>query len=177
MIRFFALFFCATALAAAPASARLWKPTPLQQAQDYVAISHNKGSDGRVLLNWMASTTTTTPTMKDVLDKYVVINLIHTTASVGGAPPEWIEPEGIQVTDGSGTPLKEVSGGDIPPSLVGLIAASQAGLAQVTQGKGKIHWMVFQAGAINACTNGRLSVTYAGETYTFDTPLPGCGKT
>ena len=175
MIRISVLALCA-ALATTGAHARIWKPTPLQEAQDYATITHIKGSDGRVVLNWFASTTTTTATMKDLLDKYVVINIVHTAPSIGGAPPEWIEVEGVQVKDAAGTDLKEIIGGDIPPALVGMIAGIQAQAAQATQGKAKIHWMVFQAGAVNACTKGQLNVTYAGETYSFDTPMPGCTK-
>jgi hypothetical protein len=176
MIRFFLFAIFAAALSATPVAARLWKPTPLQQAQDYAGINHNKDANGRVNLFWMASSTAATPTMKQLLDKYVVLNISHTTQGPGGGPPVWNDVEGVQVTDGGGQPLKEVIGSDIPPTLVGIIAQSQAGLAQATLGKGKIRWMVFESGTVNACAGGRLSVTYDGETYTFDTPMPGCPK-
>jgi len=34
-------------------------------------------------------------------------------------------------------------------------------------------WFVFAGGAVHACEAG-LSVAYDGETYTYETPIPGC---
>ena len=48
-------------LSAMPAAARLWKPTPQQAAIDYTVISHNKGADGRVIVQWVATTAMTVP--------------------------------------------------------------------------------------------------------------------
>jgi len=33
---------------------------------------------------------------------------------------------------------------------------------------------VFESGAIDSCKKGQLAVPLAGETYTWDTPFPGC---
>jgi len=35
-------------------------------------------------------------------------------------------------------------------------------------------WFVFEGGAVHACETGGLSVAYDGETYTYETPIPGC---
>ena len=86
----------------------------------------------------------------------------------------WDDIEGVQATDASGQPLKELIDDAIPPGLVGLIATSQASLRQSTQGQGKIRWSVYEAGSVNACRPGKLSVAYDGETYVFETPMPGC---
>jgi hypothetical protein len=40
-------------------------------------------------------------------------------------------------------------------------------------GKG-MRMFVFEGGAIDACKKGQLSVPLASETYTWDTPFPGC---
>jgi hypothetical protein len=161
---------------AAPASARLWKPTPPQIAQDYATINHNKGAEGRVIVTWMSSPGATVPTMKQLLDKYVVISILHTRQGLGGGAVTWDDIEGVQVTDGNGQPLKEVTEDAMPPTFVGMIAGADAGLRQSTQGKGKMRWSIYEAGAVGACQPGKLVVIYDGESYSFDTPMPGCVK-
>ena len=168
-------FGVALLAAAAPAGARLWKPTPVQMAQDYATISHNKGAEGRVVVSWVAASLMTAPTMQQLLDKYVVVSIAHTRQGVGGTTT-WDDVEGVQVTDGSGQPLKEVTGDAIPPSLVGFTATVDASLRQSSQARGKLHWGIYETGAINACQKGKLVVSYDGESYSFDTPMPGCVK-
>ena len=160
---------------AAPADARMWKPTPQQIALDYTIINHNKGADGRVILQWLASSSISAPILQQLLDKYVLVSIVHTRQAPGGLTV-YDDVEGMQVTDGSGQALKPVPDDSIPPSLVGLIASSDAALRQNTQGKGKSHWSVFEAGNVRACAPGKLQVTYEGETYSWDTPMPGCAK-
>ena len=158
-----------------PASARLWKPMPDQLALDYATINHNKGADGRVILGWMASPLMPSPSVKQLLDKYVVISIVHTRQAPGG-PLTWDNIQGVQVSDGNGQALKEVSGDAMPPALVGLIATSDASMRQSTQGRGKVYWSVWETGSVNACQRGKLVVTYDGESYSYDTPMPGCAK-
>ena len=158
-----------------PAAARLWKPTPDQVATDYVSITHIKGTEGRVILSWVSAQVIPSPGLKQILEKYVVISIVHTRPGVGGATT-WDEVQGVQVTDGSGQPLKEVTKEAMPPMLVGLIATSDASMRQSTQGNGRIYWGVWEAGPIAACQKGKLVVNYDGEAYSFDTPLPGCAK-
>ena len=158
-----------------PAWARLWKPTPAQLALDYVTINHNKGADGHVVIGWMASPTMSSPTMKPLLDKYVVIFITHTRPTPAG-PVSYDDVQGVRVTDGSGQPLKEVPGDAVPPSLVGITASANASIRQSSQGAGKMYWGIYETGSVNACQSGKLLVNYDGETYNFDTPLPGCEK-
>ena len=158
-----------------PATARLWKPSPDQLAADYVTITHNKGTEGRVIVTWMASPVIPSPAMKPILDKYIVLSIVHTRQAVGG-PVTWDEIQGVQVSDGNGQTLKEVSADAMPPTLVGMIAASDATLRQNTLGIGKVYWGVWESGPIGSCQKGKLVVTYDGEAYSFDTPLPGCPK-
>jgi hypothetical protein len=163
------------ALLATPATARLWKPTQEQLTADYVAINHNKGTDGRVLLTWMTSLMVPSVPLKQLLDKYVVVSIMR-TRQVPGGPVTWDDVQGVQLSDGNGQPLKEVQPDAIPPLLVGLIAASDANIRQNSLGKGKVTWSVWESGSIAACQKGRLVVNYDGEAYSFDTPLPGCPK-
>ena len=169
-----AIGFVALALAV-PAAARMWKPTPAQTAADYTLINHNKGTEGRVTLQWLASTTMSTPVMAQLLDKYVVISIAHVRTVPGGAS-SWDDVQGVQVLDASGKALTEIPQDSYPPSLVGLFATTDAIVRQNTQGKGKTHWGVYEPGSVHACAPGKLQVVYDGETYTWDTPLPGCPK-
>ena len=160
---------------AAPVEARMWKPTPAQIASDYTLITHNKGADGRVTLQWLASTTMNTPVMQQLLDKYVVISIAHTRTLPGGGS-SWDDVQGVQVLDGDGKPLTEILPDAYAPALVGLFATTDAIVRQSTQGRGKARWGVYEPGTAHACAPGKLQVVYDGETYTWDTPLPGCPK-
>ena len=165
----------AAALLAPAAQARLWKPTPEQLGADYVSLVHIKGTDGRVAINWLASSVIPSPALKQILEKYVVLSIVRTRPATGGGAT-WDEVQGVQVSDGNGQPLKEVPADSRPPTLVGVIATSEAALRQSTQGQGKIYWGIWEAGSVSACQKGKLVVNYEGEAYSFDTPLPGCAK-
>jgi len=166
----------AACVAAGPSQARLWKPTPQQLAVDYLTLVHNRdGTQGRVTVSWVASPAINGAMLQQVLDKYVVISVVHAYTEPDGST-NWDEIAGVQVTDGANRPLKEVAPDAIPPVLAGFTASASASVRQSTQGKGKIHWAVYEAGSITACQPGKLLVTYDGETYSFDTPIPGCEK-
>jgi hypothetical protein len=66
-------------------------------------------------------------------------------------------------------------GDAIPPAVVGTVTMleSMFGRSFGQFGKG-FHWFVFDAGTVNACKNGGLSVPFADEIYTYQTPFPGC---
>jgi hypothetical protein len=158
---------------AAPASARLWKPSPQQQVVDYLTITHNRAADNVVMV-WMASPLVAAPTVKPVLDKYVVLSVAHNRRGADGVTV-WDDVQGVRLSDAAGQDLKEVPSDQIPPLLVGMIASANATMQQSTQGKGKVYWSVWEAGAVNACQRGKLVVSYDGENYSYDTPVPGCG--
>ena len=82
-----------------PAAARLWKPTPEQTAMDYATITHNKGAEGQVVIAWLASPVAALPTVKQLLDKYVVISIAHTRQTPGGITT-WDDILGVQVNGG-----------------------------------------------------------------------------
>ena len=156
---------------AMPVSARLWKPTQQQQIADYLSISHNKG-DGGVVMVWMASPLVA-GAAKPLMDKYVVLSVIRTRRGPDGATM-WDDVQGVQVSDGNGNALKEVPSDQTPPLLVGMIASAEATMRQSSQGKGKVYWGVYEAGSVNACQRSKLVVNFEGESYSYDTPLPGC---
>ncbi len=158
------------AIIAAPAGARLWKPTPAELASDYTQIFHSRG-DARVSIQWIPGAVGT-GVLRQLLDEYVVISITHIMHP--GGSPEWLDVDGVQVTDASGQPLKEIAPDAIDPFLVRFISAIQGTLRQGTQGRGKMKFLVFEPGPVQACAKGGLVVIYEGEHYTFDTPIPGC---
>lgn len=154
-----------------PASARLWKPTLPQQIADYLSITHNKG-DGNVVIVWMAPPLVA-GAAKPVMEKYVVLSIVRTRRGADGTTV-WDDVQGVQVNDGAGNALKEIPADVMPPILVGMIATSEATIRQSSQGRSKVFWGVYEAGNVNACQRGKLNVVFEGETYNFDTPVPGC---
>ena len=168
-----ALAFVLLLLAAAtPASARLWKPTPQQQVIDYLTITHNKAGEN-IALVWMASLLVPSPAVKPLLDKYIILSIAHTRRAADGTT-SWDDVQGVQLSNGAGDALTEVTPDKIPPLLVGMIASSDATMRQSSQGKSKVYWSVWEAGSVNACQRGKLVVNYGGESYSYDTPIPGC---
>ena len=160
--------------AAEPAAARLWKPTLQQQAGDYLTITHNVAGESTVIV-WMAPPLVAPPSVKPLLEKYVVLSIAHTRRGPDGLT-SWDDIQGVQLSDGNGENLKQVPMDAIPPTLVGLMAASDASVRQNSLGKAKVAWSIWEPGSISACQKGKLVVTYDGEAYSFDTPLPGCPK-
>jgi hypothetical protein len=165
----------AACLAAGPSQARLWKPTPVQLAVDYLTLVHNKGSEGRVTVSWVAAPAANGVVFQQLMEKYVLISIVHARTQPDGST-SWDDIQGVQVSDGNGQALKEVPPDEAAPALAGFIASASAALRQGTQGKGKVRWSIYEAGSVSACQRGRLLVTYDGETYSFDTPIPGCDK-
>jgi hypothetical protein len=159
-----------------PAAARLWNPTPVEMAQDYSSIVHNKGpAGGRVLIQWLSAPGFPAGAMQATFDKYVVIIVGHTTTSPAGTM-EHHEIGAVEVTGLSGEALKEIPPNDIPPGIVGMLAGLEATMRQSSQGRGKMKSLVFVGTTVRACEKDGLAVTYAGERYVFETPMPGCVK-
>jgi hypothetical protein len=111
---------------------------------------------------------------REALDEYVVIGLIHGHAAPDGTitfDPA-VAPE---VSDGNGLALKLVGSDNMPSALVATLTRIQTGFAQYFGALGQgTHWFVFEGGSVHACGKGGMSVLFADEKYTYDTPIPGC---
>jgi hypothetical protein len=157
------------------ADARQWNPTPQALAQDYLQILHMKPGGEVVMVQWFAPPMVAAqPEAAELLDKYVLIAVVHARLGPGGTmlfddiPP-------LKATDGDGTPLKLLTGGDIPKNVAQGVQALNGMLKQSIGAMGQgMKFFVFEPGAVKACGKGKLSIPYAGETYTYDTPIPGC---
>ena len=63
----------------------------------------------------------------------------------------------------------------MPPAMVGVLATMQSTFARALGPFGQgVHWYAFDSGSVRACEKGGISVQFAGEKYTYDTPVPGC---
>jgi hypothetical protein len=64
---------------------------------------------------------------------------------------------------------------DLPPATAGAVAVVEGMFRQALGAAGKgMKMFVFDAGDVAACKKGGLAVALADETYTWQTPIPGC---
>ncbi len=132
-----------------PASARQWRATPDAVARDYATITDTRPNGELIMLMWIV------PRM--VLPNSPIDNL--------------------EVRDQGGKALTPVAKADLPPTNTAMLAALEAMFRQSIGAMGKgMKMFVFESGSIDACRKGQLSVPLASETYTWDTPFPGCDQ-
>jgi hypothetical protein len=164
--------------AVSPAQSRIWSRNPTNLAQDYLVINDNRGHGELVMLIWIAS-----PMMpnepanqmaRELLDKYVVVGVVHAHSSKEGIFT-FDQVADIQVDNEDNQPLNLLDTNTTPPAIVGALATLQSvfGRALGPMGQG-VHWFAFDSGSVRACTKGGVSVSFADEKYTYDTPVPGC---
>jgi hypothetical protein len=170
--RRFLLAAIAMLCAALPTESRTWSHNPIALAQDYLFIIDNRANRETVMIFWLAPALVPNPS--SLFKKYVIIGVAHFTGSSDGMFN--FEQVATPVAeDGNGQPLNYVDEDAQPPSVVGALAAVQSvftrGLGAI--GKG-VHWFAFDSGAVNACEKGALFVEFAGEKYSYITPIPGC---
>lgn len=160
------------------ASSRPWKPTPTQIAADYASITHLRGNGDFVTIGWWASPTARPGTqLVAILEKYVLISVIHSHQNFNqpAAGIQFDDIKTLEARDESGKALTPVPRDALPPASIGLLATFEAGYRQGLGPRGNgIRFFVFDAGAVRACERGGISVPFDDETYTWETPFPGC---
>jgi len=159
-------------------SSRLWKATPSQIAGDYASIFHNRGSGDFVTIAWLAPPTTTASSqVVAMLEKYVLIAVVHSRTNLNqpAAGIAFDDIKTLEARDESGNLLTPVSENELPVASLGLLAGYEAGYRRGFGPRGNgMKFFLFDAGTIRACDKGRISVPFDGETYTWETPFPGC---
>jgi hypothetical protein len=163
-------------LAALPAQARSWKPQGSVLAQDYSVITDNRPNHELVQVFWMTwpMTASSSQTMRQLLDHYIILGLSHGQLDPGGKMI-FEKTESAQATSLDGTALKSIAVDSYPPAVAGAVSAMGSFMRQSMGAMGEgMTFMVFESGNVRACEKGQLSVRYAGETYIYDTPIPGC---
>jgi len=105
---------------------------------------------------------------------YVVIGVAHAHTAKDGTI-SFDRTTTLDAANAEGNKLTLLDASTMPPTFVGAMATMQSvfnrALGQFGQG---VQWFAFDGSPMQACTKGRLSIPFAGEKYTFDTPVPGC---
>jgi hypothetical protein len=165
-------------LTVAPTQSRTWSRNPVNLAQDYSIINDNRGNGEIVLIIWLAppmiSKGPSSQAAGEMLDKFIVLGVVHAhTSNDGTMTFDRISTLGAQ--DKTGQPLNALNVNTMPPTVVGALATIQSlfGRSLGPLGQG-VQWFAFDSGTVHACTKGGMSVPFAGETYTYDMPIPGC---
>ena len=177
---FLVVVFTISALVAvsAPAQARAWKPQGAALAQDYAVITDVRPDHDIVMVFWfaapLAAAAPNGASLNAMLDKYVIIGAVHGHVGTGGAMT--FDPiDTLQAQDADKNPLALLEGDKIPPDVASSISFLGAMMRQSIGAMGQgMHFFVFNSGDVRACTKGQLAIPFAGETYTYDTPFPGC---
>ena len=165
---------------AAALQSRPW-PRNAPNPADYLIINDNRGNGDIVLVFWLASplipVSATQQAARDLLDKYVVIGVVHAHASKDAtftfdraATPE--------VTGAKNERLQLLDLDAMSPAIVGALATVKMAFSHSLGEFGKgIQWFVFASGSVNPCSNGGMAVQFEKEKYTYVTPVPGCPTT
>lgn len=161
---------------AVPATARPWKPRGEILAQEYSVITDTRPSHDLVEIFWMTwpMSSNRSPTIQQLLDKYIIVGVTHGQLDPGGKMI-FNKEESVQAMDLAGTQLKALDENSYPPAVAGAVVTLAGFMRQSLGAMGEgMKFMVFEGASVRACEKGRLSVIFAGETYTYDTPIPGC---
>jgi hypothetical protein len=111
---------------------------------------------------------------REILEKYIILGVVHAHSAKDGTMT-FDQIATLQVDDGKGRPLNALDVNTMPPTVVGALAILQSVFARSLGALGKgVHWFAFDSGTVHACSGGGMSVPFAGVTYTYDTPIPGC---
>jgi hypothetical protein len=170
------MVFCITF---SSASSRPWKPTPSQIAGEYAQINHTKSNTDVVNIRWWASPTVAPGTpLAGILEKYIVVSVIHFHINQPGGRISFDDTDTLEALDGDDKPLAIVPRNELPPAAIGILSTFEASFRQSLGPVGAgTKFFTFDAGAIRACEKGGISIPFAGETYTWETPFPGCTTT
>jgi hypothetical protein len=172
--------FAVFVLTAPSLQSRPW-PRNAPNAADYLIINDNRGSGDIVLVFWLASplipASATQQAARDLLDKYVVIGVVHAHASKEGVFA--FDRAGVpEVTGSRNEQLQLLDMDTMSPAIVGALATVKATFSRSLGEFGKgIQWFVFASGSVNPCTKGGMAVQFENEKYTYVSPVPGCPTT
>jgi len=160
------------------ANARPWKTTPTKRAQDYLSIQDVRANNEIVLTMWIApeyfAPEQRSELVKNLFSTYTVIVFAHVQILPTG---EWkyTDPTNASIRHRNDAARQPLDKDTLSPALIGFLTIFEKTLSQGLGKLGanmKLH--VFDGAGIESCGNGVLWVDYAGENYSFKTPIPGC---
>jgi hypothetical protein len=168
-------------LAGGSADARQWNPDVHASALDYAQIFHARPTGEIVLLWWVVPEifmpNANNQSLLNVLSRYVVVGVAQGRPGANGAVAFEKVPA-LQITDAASRTYSPLPDNMLPADVAQAIGslrglASQSPIGPIAQG---MRWLVYQVDTIHSCMPGKMSVPLGGETYTYDTPIPGCVK-
>jgi hypothetical protein len=169
-------------IAVSAASSRNWKATPDAIARDYATINDARPGGELILLMWFVPTMVRTDmsgaaNLMATLQKYVVVMAVHGRLDKASGTFSFDDIDTLQARDQTGRPLNLLAGSAMPPAPTAVLAAVESMFRQSLGAMGKgMKMFVFEAGDVDSCKKGGMSIPFAGETYTWDTPFPSCPK-
>jgi hypothetical protein len=167
-------------VAASTASSRIWKATPDAIARDYATINDTRPGGELVLLMWFVPTMVRSdmsgaPNLIAMLQKYVVVMAVHGHLDKASGTLSFDDIDTLEAKDQAGKPLNLLVRSVMPPAPTAVLAAVETLFRQSLGAMGKgMKMFVFDAADVDSCKKGEMSIPFAGETYTWDTPIPGC---
>ena len=176
-----AALLCAITVAlVSPAEPRQWSPDTRGASLDYTQIVHAKATGEIVLVWWVVPETfpndANSKVLKDVLGRYVIIGVAHGRNGPAGAVALDPVPD-LKIADQNSRQLSPFAANTTPPEVTQALTTLQALARQSLGPLGTgMRWFAFEGSTIHSCTAGKISVPFGGETYTYDTPIPGCAK-
>jgi len=168
------------ALGASPALSRQWKVTPEALARDYGVITDQRPDGELVMAMWFVpqmvpANSTGADIATAMLQKYVIVTVAHGRIQRASGTISFENVDALTARNQSGKPLTLVARDSLPPTNVAMLSALESFMRQTLGAMGNgMKMFVFDAGDVGSCKRGQLSVLFANETYTWDTPFPGC---
>ena len=174
-----AAFFGLLAMGTCPATARQWNPDTRGAALDYTQIVHAKANGEVVMVWWVVPETfpsdANSQVLKNVLGRYVIIGVSHGRNGASGLALDPV-PD-VKITDQNARELSPFPANATPAEVTQAVSTLQA-LARQSLGPlgAGMRWFAYDGSMTHSCMAGKISVPFAGETYVYDTPIPGCPK-
>jgi hypothetical protein len=169
-----------SAVAVSTASARNWKATPDAIARDYATINDARPGGELVLLMWFVPAmvrpdVSGAANLAAMLQKYIVVMVVHGHLDKASGTFSFEDIDTLEARDRAGRPLNLLARSDMPPAPTAMLTAVEAMFRQSLGAMGKgAKMFVFDAADVDSCKTGGMSIPFAGDTYTWDTPIPGC---
>lgn len=165
---------------AAPALSRQWKATPEALARDYATINDTRPNGDLVLLIWFVPQMVRPEApgysaMTTMLRRNVMLVAVHARLDKASGTVTFQEINTLDARNQNGRALTPIERDQLPPATIGAVTTIETMFRQSAGNMGKgMKLFVFDGTGVDSCGKGRLSVSVANETYTWDTPFPSC---
>lgn len=161
--------------------ARQWRMTPSARAQEYSQIIDQRSTGEMVIVWWVApevleDSSPGTKKARSILRQYMLVGVAHTQVSALGQFT-FQTPRGLRVRPSNATARLPLDKTTLPPAVAGVVSVLESTFSQAMGQFGRgVHWYVFDGKGIGSCRKGAFWIAYAGEQYSYATPIPGCDQ-